>query len=84
MGERENEPGRLIGYIIAALSQVSYQIVATFAAIVATSPNLPVDVIVTGMTNGLSAWRRDLVLVIDDVHFREDPEIGWVPDALPS
>lgn len=31
---------------------------------------------------GISAWRRDLVLVIDDVHFREDPEIGSVPDAL--
>ncbi len=31
---------------------------------------------------GLSAWRRDLVLVIADVHFREDPEIGSALDAL--
>jgi LuxR family maltose regulon positive regulatory protein len=84
LGARENEPGRLIDYIIGALAKVSDQIVETLPAIVAASPNLPVDVIVTRLVNGISSWRRDLVLVIDDVHFLEDPEIGSVLDALLS
>jgi LuxR family maltose regulon positive regulatory protein len=84
LGARENEPGRLIDYIIGALARVSEQIVKTLPAIVAAGPNLPVDVIVTRLVNGISSWRRDLVLVIDDVHFLEDPEIGSVLDALLS
>ena len=84
LGARENEPGRLIDYIIGALAKVSDQIVATLPAIVAASPNLPLDGIVTRLVNGIASWRRDLVLVIDDVHFLEDPEIGSVLDALLS
>jgi LuxR family maltose regulon positive regulatory protein len=40
LGARENEPGRLIDYIIGALAKVSDQIVETLPAIVAASPNL--------------------------------------------
>jgi LuxR family maltose regulon positive regulatory protein len=82
LGERENETGRLIDYIVGALARVSDKIVATLPAIVAASPSLPMDVIVTRLVNGIGAWRRDLVLVIDDVHFLADPEIGSVLDAL--
>lgn len=52
------------------------------AAVVASGPNLPVDVIVRRLVNGISPCGRDLVLVIDDAHFPEAPEIGAVPDAL--
>jgi LuxR family maltose regulon positive regulatory protein len=84
LGGRENEPGRLIDYIIGALGKVSPEIVASLAAIVAASPYLPTDVIVTRLVNGIAAWRRDLVLVIDDVHFLADPEISAILDALLS
>ena len=84
LGERDNEPGRLIDYIIGAPGKVSPEIVASLAAIVAASPNLPTDVIVTRLVNGIAAWRRDLVLVIDDVHFLADPEISAILDALLS
>lgn len=82
LGERENETGRLIDYIIGALARVSDEIVSMLPAIVAASPSLPMDVIVTRLMNGIAAWRRDLVLVIDDVHFLHDEEIGSVLDAL--
>ncbi|PLL11508.1 hypothetical protein C0V75_15900 [Tabrizicola sp. TH137] len=82
LGERENEPGRLIDHIIGALGRVSEEIVATLPAIVDASPTLLVDVILTRLINGITAWRRELILAIDDAHFLTDPEAGAILDAL--
>jgi LuxR family maltose regulon positive regulatory protein len=82
LGERENEPGRLIDHIIGALARVSDRIVANLPAIVDASPTLPTDVILARLINGITAWKRDLVLAIDDAHYLTDPEISAVLDAL--
>jgi LuxR family maltose regulon positive regulatory protein len=81
-GERENEPGRLLDHIIGALARVSAQIVENLPLIVEASPTLPVDVILTRLINGIAAWKRELVLAIDDAHFLTDPGIGAILDAL--
>jgi LuxR family transcriptional regulator, maltose regulon positive regulatory protein len=82
LGEGENEPGSLLDHIIRALGRVSDQIIANLPAIVEASPTLPVDVILTRLINGITAWKRDLVLAIDDAHFLTDPEVGAILDAL--
>ncbi len=84
LGEAENDPGRLLEHIVRALGRVSEQIVANLPAIVEASPTLPVDVILTRLINGITAWKRDLVLAIDDAHFLTDPEVGAILDALLS
>ena len=82
LGEGENEPGSLLDHIIRALGRVSDQIIANLPAIVEASPTLPVDVILTRLINGITAWKRELVLAIDDAHFLTDPEVGAILDAL--
>lgn len=82
LDERENEPGRLLDHIIGALKRVSERIVENLPSIVDTNPTLPTDVILTRLINGITAWKGELVLVIDDAHFLTDPEIGVVLDAL--
>jgi LuxR family maltose regulon positive regulatory protein len=82
LGEGENEPGRLLDHVIRALGRVSEQIIANLPAIVEASPTLPVDVILTRLINGITAWKRELVLAIDDAHFLTDPEVGAILDAL--
>jgi LuxR family maltose regulon positive regulatory protein len=82
LGEAENDAGRLLEHIVRALGRVSEQIVANLPSIVEASPTLPVDVILTRLINGISAWKRDLVLAIDDAHFLTDPAVGAILDAL--
>lgn len=82
LGEGENEPGRLLDHVIRALGRVSDQIVANLPAIVEASPTVPVDVILTRLINGVAAWKRDIVLAIDDAHFLTNPEVGAILDAL--
>jgi LuxR family maltose regulon positive regulatory protein len=82
LGEGENEPGRLLDHVIRALGRVSEQLVANLPAIVEASPTLPVDVILTRLINGVAAWKRDIVLAIDDAHFLTNPEVGAILDAL--
>lgn len=82
LDERENEPGRLLDHIIGALARVSERIVENLPSIVDSNPTLPTDVILTRLINGITAWQRELVLVIDDAHFLTDPDIGVVLDAL--
>lgn len=82
LSARENEPGRMLDYVIGALARVSGDIVATLPGIVDGSPTLPMEAILTRLINGIAAWRRDLVLVIDDVHYLTNPEIGAALDTL--
>lgn len=82
LGEGENELGRLLDHVIRALGRVSEQLVANLPAIVEASPTLPVDVILTRLINGVAAWKRDIVLAIDDAHFLTNPEVGAILDAL--
>ncbi len=82
LGEGENEPGRLLDHVIRALGRVSEQVVANLPAIVEASPTLPVDVILTRLINGVAAWKRDIVLAIDDAHFLTNPAVGAILDAL--
>lgn len=82
LGEGENHPGRLLDHVIRAFGRVSEQIVENLPAIVEASPTLPVDVVLTRLINGISAWKRGLVLALDDAHFLTDPEVGAILDSL--
>jgi LuxR family transcriptional regulator, maltose regulon positive regulatory protein len=82
LGDRENDPSRLIDHVIGALARVSDRIVETLPSVIEASPMLPVEVILTRLVNGITAWKRELVLVIDDVHFLTDPRIGAIFDVL--
>ena len=84
LGEGENEPGRMLDHVIRPLGRVSDQIVANLPAIVEASPTLPFDVILARLINGIAAWKRDLVLVIDDAHFLTNPDVGAILDGLLS
>lgn len=74
----------MLEHVIRALGRVSDQIVANLPTIVEASPTLPFDVILARLINGIAAWKRDLVLVIDDAHFLTNPDVGAILDGLLS
>ncbi|MFZ0160537.1 MAG: LuxR C-terminal-related transcriptional regulator [Kineosporiaceae bacterium] len=71
----DNDPTTYWTYLVAALQRVAPG-VGTGALALLTSPQPPpIDAVLTTLLNELGAVERDLVLVLDDYHVIESPEV---------
>jgi LuxR family maltose regulon positive regulatory protein len=78
----DDEIGRFLGYLVAALQRADPQIAFHLPALLQSSPVLPVDSILTSIVNDLSHRGQPLFLILDDCQFLSSPEICRFLDAL--
>lgn len=78
----DDEIGRFLSYLVAALQRADPQIAAHVPALLQSSPILPVDSVLTSIVNDLSHRSQPLFLILDDCQFLSAPEICRFLDAL--
>ena len=78
----DNELGRFVDYIVAALQQADPEIARDIPALLRSSPVLPVESILTHLVNDLGRRQNKLVLVLDDSHVLAAPDISSFLDTL--
>jgi LuxR family transcriptional regulator, maltose regulon positive regulatory protein len=88
LDERDNDPTRFWGYLVAALRTVEPG-VGTVALGALGGPSVELGrVVVSSLVNDLSAVGGPLVLVLDDYHVITDATchqtLGWFLDQLPA
>lgn len=83
---RDNDPALFWAYVVAALHSAAPDAVASTRALL-DEPQPSVDTVVATMLNDLHAVAHDIVLVLDDYHVIESPEIhesvAFLLDHLP-
>ena len=83
----DNDAATFWTYVIAACETAS-PASGTTARSTLTSSQAPIDSVLTALLNALGEVRNDVVLVLDDYHVIERPEIhdavGFLIDHLPS
>ncbi|HEX6736733.1 MAG TPA: tetratricopeptide repeat protein, partial [Vicinamibacteria bacterium] len=77
----DNDPVRFLGYLAAALDALDPGIAADALALL-RSPRRPPETILTALLNALAALPRDAVLVLDDYHAIEAPDVHRALAAL--
>lgn len=75
LDEEDNDPQRFLRYLTAAINQIQPGLVENTTAVV-NSPQLPsTEMICVSLLNELSANRLDLLIVLDDYHLLDHPEL---------
>ncbi|MGY4643831.1 LuxR C-terminal-related transcriptional regulator [Cellulomonas sp. URHB0016] len=84
---RDNDPAVFWTYVVASLQRAAPGVGAQAQALLA-SGQAPVDTVLATLVNDLDALPGDLVLVLDDYHVIETPELheglAFLLDHLPS
>jgi LuxR family maltose regulon positive regulatory protein len=65
----DNQAERFLNYLVAALQKADHSIGIEAAQLLAASPQLPVESVLTSLINDLDTAGRDIVLVLDDYQF---------------
>ena len=81
-GGGDNDPQTFFGLILAALHLIDRDLAAGTAALLAAGRALDAEAIVHQLIEDLSATTRSFVLVLDDYHVIEAPEIHQAMDLL--
>jgi LuxR family maltose regulon positive regulatory protein len=68
LDENDNDPARLITYLVAALQRIDAKIGQTVEALLLTPQPPPPEAIFTVLINDVAAVARPFVLVLDDYH----------------
>lgn len=83
----DNDPATFWAYVIAALRTANPGIGATSLALLQAAPATPARALLTTLINELSAATQGVVLLLDDYHVIESPEIhegiGFLVEHLP-
>ncbi len=74
LDERDNDPALFWTYLVAALRTVAPEVGAGTLALL-QSPQSSLDAVLATLVNDLSSLSDDLVLVLDDYHVIEGPEV---------
>jgi LuxR family maltose regulon positive regulatory protein len=74
LDRRDNDPALFWTYVVAALQSASPEVGATATSMLA-APQPSIDTVVATLLNDLQAAGHDIVLVLDDYHLIESPEI---------
>ena len=75
--------GRLLSYLVAALQRASPDIAATVPVMLSSSPVLPVESVLATIVNDLSRSNDPVYLVLDDCHVLQSGEvIGFFESLL--
>jgi LuxR family transcriptional regulator, maltose regulon positive regulatory protein len=71
----DNHPGTFWAYVIAALQKVVPGVGVDALSLLRVSPPTPIETVLTTLLNDLGAADGDLVLVLDDYHVIDVPEV---------
>lgn len=72
---QDNEIGRFLRYLVAAIRRAEPSCCPDLPGLIASSPLLPTDTILSSLVNGLNQCVYPLYLVIDDFHHLTSPDI---------
>ncbi len=79
---QDNEIGRFVRYLVAAIRRADPTCCPDLPGLIASSPLLPTDTILSGLVNGLNQSAVPLFLVIDDFHHLTSPDIARFVESL--
>ncbi|HSK25324.1 MAG TPA: LuxR C-terminal-related transcriptional regulator [Jiangellales bacterium] len=83
----DNDPGTFWAYVIAALQRVAPGVGSGSLALLRAPRPAPVATVLTALLNDLATVDGDIVLVLDDYHAVDDPEVqegmAYVLDHVP-
>ena len=65
----DNQAGRFLNYLVAALQEADYTIGNEAAQLVAAAQQVPPEAILTSLINDLDTSEGEIVLVLDDYQF---------------
>jgi LuxR family maltose regulon positive regulatory protein len=87
LDERDNDPTRFWAYVIAALQTLHPKVGPTALSMLQAPQPPPLETILTELLNDLIAIPEDVILVLDDYHVVEHPDIhdgvAFLVDHLP-
>jgi LuxR family transcriptional regulator, maltose regulon positive regulatory protein len=87
LDEADSEPNRFLFYLLAALRTLQPGLGEAALAALNASPPPPVESLLTGLLNELSALPAELILVLDDYHTIDSREVdallAFLVDHLP-
>jgi LuxR family maltose regulon positive regulatory protein len=69
LDKNDNETGRFLSYLTAALQEADHAIGSEAAQLLAVVQQAPPEAILTSLINGLETTGRDIALVLDDCQF---------------
>jgi len=75
LDEADNDPSLFWKYVVAALRSVAGKEVGAGALSLLESSQAPIDAVLTALINDLFAGSEDVILVLDDYHVIEAPEV---------
>ncbi len=75
LDEADNDPSLFWKYVVAALRSVAGKKVGAGALSLLESSQAPIDAVLTALINDLFAVSDDVILVLDDYHVIEAPEV---------
>jgi LuxR family maltose regulon positive regulatory protein len=75
LDKKDNETGRFLSYLVAALQEADPAIGSEAAQLLAAVFQTPPEAILTRLINDLVAAGRDIVLVLDDYQFISSPAV---------
>ena len=75
LDEADNDPSLFWKYVVAALRSVAGKEVGVGALSLLESSQAPIDAVLTALINDLFAVSDDVILVLDDYHVIEAPEV---------
>jgi LuxR family maltose regulon positive regulatory protein len=86
----DNRIDRFLAYLVGALQRAAPDVAAPLMALIETAPVAPVETLLATLVNTLAGRRGDIILVIDDFHHLDAPEIrafvqtllGHAPEPL--
>ena len=78
----DNEIGRFLLYLVAAIRRADPSCCADLPGLMASSPLLPIDTILSNVVNDLNQTAAPLFLVIDDFHCLTSPDIMRFLESL--
>ena len=83
----DNDPASFWAYVIAALRTVASGVGESALALLHAPPPPPIETVLTALLNDLAAIAADVVLVLDDYHVIDAPEVqdgmAFLLDHLP-
>ena len=68
LDEGDNDPARFLSYLISALQTISPNLGAGMLAVLQSPQPPPIESILTGLLNEITAIPKDFILVLDDYH----------------
>jgi LuxR family maltose regulon positive regulatory protein len=75
LDKNDNQAGRFLSYLIAALQEADTTIGSQAAQLLAASPPAPPETLLTSLINDLDIVHREMILVVDDYQFMSNQAV---------